>query len=57
MRQKTAVASERPARSRADEYLPDNSASASEKLRPSVVAMLRNDSSHPAADEKVEQRV
>ena len=56
-RLKTAVVSERPRWPRADEYRTVNSASASVKLEPSVVAILTNDSSHPPATAKIEQRV
>ena len=57
MRQKTAVESERPTRSSAEAYLLVKSASAAEKLNPSGVAMLMNDSSHVPATEKVDERV
>jgi hypothetical protein len=44
-------------RSSADAYLIVKSARAAEKLNPSGVAMLINDSSHAPATEKVEERV
>ena len=56
MRQKTAVESERPRRSSADEYLAVKSANASGKVNPSGVAMLMYVSSQPSPTEKVEQR-